>query len=58
MARAGAPFELIARQLRHRDVAMGAKVTADSSQDTEERDRWGAGRLEPRRREMGRSCCH
>jgi hypothetical protein len=37
MARAGAPFELIARQLGHRDVA---KVYGRFKPDTEERDRW------------------
>ena len=40
MARAGAPFELIARQLGHRDVAMVAKVYGHFKPDTEERDRW------------------
>jgi hypothetical protein len=39
-ARAGAPFELIARQLGHRDVAMVAKVYGRFKPDTEERDRW------------------
>jgi integrase len=39
MARAGAPFELIARQLGHRDVAMVAKVYRRIKPDTEERDR-------------------
>ena len=38
--RAGAPFELIARQLGHRDVAMVAKVYGRFKPDTEERDRW------------------
>jgi hypothetical protein len=40
MARAGAPFELIARQLGHRDVAMVAKVYGRFKPDTKERDRW------------------
>jgi integrase len=40
MARAGAPFELLARQLGHRDVAMVAKVYGRFRPDTEERDRW------------------
>ncbi len=40
MARAGAPFELIARQLGHRDVAMVTKVYGRFKPDTEERDRW------------------
>jgi integrase len=40
MARAGASFELIARQLGHRDVAMVAKVYGRFKPDTEERDRW------------------
>ncbi len=40
MARAGAPFELIARQLGHRDVAMVAKIYGRFKPDTEERDRW------------------
>jgi hypothetical protein len=40
MARAGAPFELIARQLGHRDVTMVAKVYGQFKPDTEERDRW------------------
>jgi integrase len=40
MARAGAPFELIARQLGHKDVAMVAKVYGRFKPDTEERDRW------------------
>ena len=40
MARAGAPFELIARQLGHRDVAMVAKVYGRLKPDTEKRDRW------------------
>ena len=40
MARAGAPFELIARQLGQRDVAMVAKVYGRFKPDTEERDRW------------------
>ncbi len=40
MARSGAPFELIARQLGHRDVAMVAKVYGRFKPDTEERDRW------------------
>jgi integrase len=40
MARAGVPFELIARQLGHRDVAMVAKVYGRFKPDTEERDRW------------------
>jgi hypothetical protein len=40
MARAGAPFEVIARQLGHRDVAMVAKVYGRFKPDTEERDRW------------------
>jgi hypothetical protein len=40
MARAGAPFELIARQLGHRDVALVAKVYGRFKPDTEERDRW------------------
>ena len=40
MARAGAPFELIARQLGHRKVAMVAKVYGRFKPDTEERDRW------------------
>jgi integrase len=40
MARAGAPFELIARQLGHRDVAMVAKVYGRFKPDAEERDRW------------------
>jgi hypothetical protein len=38
--RAGAPFEIIARQLGHRDVAMVAKVYGRFKPDTEERDRW------------------
>ena len=49
MARAGAPFELIARQLGHRDVAMVGKVYGRFKPDTEERDRWeriAAGRDE------------
>ncbi len=37
---AGAPFELIARQLGHRDIAMVAKVYGRFKPDTEERDRW------------------
>jgi hypothetical protein len=40
MARAGAPFELIARQLGHKDVTMVAKVYGRFKPDTEERDRW------------------
>lgn len=40
MARAGAPFELVARQLGHRDVTMVAKVYGRFKPDTEERDRW------------------
>jgi Phage integrase family len=40
MARADAPFELIARQLGHRDVAMIAKAYGWFKPDTEERDRW------------------
>ena len=40
MARAGAPFELITRQLGHRDVTMVAKVYGRFKPDTEERDRW------------------
>jgi hypothetical protein len=40
MARARAPFELIDRQLGHRDVAMVAKVYGRFKPDTEERDRW------------------
>jgi integrase len=40
MARTGAPFELIARQLGHRDVTMVAKVYGRFKPDTEERDRW------------------
>jgi len=40
MARAGAPFELIARQLGHRGVAMVAKVYGRFKPDSEERDRW------------------
>lgn len=40
MARAGAPFELIARQLGYRDVAMVAKAYSRFKSDTEERDRW------------------
>ena len=40
MARAGAPFELTARQLGHRDVAMVAKVFGRFKPDTEKRDRW------------------
>ena len=40
MARAGAPLELIARQLGHGDVMMVAKVYARFKPDTEERDRW------------------
>jgi hypothetical protein len=40
MARAGAPFELIARQLGHKDVAMVAKVYGRFKPDAEERDRW------------------
>jgi hypothetical protein len=40
MARAGAPFELIARQLGQREVAMVAKVYSRFKPDTEERDRW------------------
>jgi integrase len=40
MARPGAPFELIARQLGHRDVQMVAKVYGRFKPDTEERDRW------------------
>ena len=40
MARAGAPFELIARQLGHREVAMVAKVYGRFKPDTEERARW------------------
>jgi hypothetical protein len=39
LARAGAPFELIARQLGPRDVAMVAKVYGYFKADTEERDR-------------------
>jgi integrase len=39
MARTGAPFELIARQLGHCDVAMVAKVYGRFRPDTEERDR-------------------
>jgi integrase len=39
MARTGAPFELIARQLGHRDVAMVAKVYGRFKPDSEERDR-------------------
>jgi hypothetical protein len=34
------PFELIARQLRQRDVAMVAKVYGHLKPDTEERDPW------------------
>ena len=40
LARAGAPFELIARQLGHRDVAMVAKVYGRFKPDSKERDRW------------------
>jgi integrase len=40
MARSGAPFELIARQLGHRDVTMVAKVYGRFKPDSEERDRW------------------
>jgi integrase len=40
MARSGAPFDLIARQLGHREVAMVAKVYGRFKPDTEERDRW------------------
>ncbi len=40
MARAGAPFELIARQLGQRDVATVAKVYGRFKPDTEARDRW------------------
>jgi hypothetical protein len=40
MARAGAPFELIARQPGHREVTMVAKVYGRFKPDTEERDRW------------------
>lgn len=40
MARTGAPFEFIARQLGHRDVATVAKVYGRFKPDTEERDRW------------------
>jgi integrase len=39
MARAGPPFELIARQLGHRDVTMVAKVYGRFKPDTEGRDR-------------------
>ena len=35
----GGPFELIARQLGHRDMAMVAKVYGYFKADTEERDR-------------------
>jgi hypothetical protein len=49
MARAGAPFELIARQLGHRDVAMVAKVYGRFKPDTEERDRWELDRRGPGR---------
>jgi hypothetical protein len=44
MARAGAPFELIARQPGHREVTMVAKVYGRFKPDTEERDRWSASR--------------
>ncbi len=40
MARAGAPLELIARQLGHRDTAMCSKVYARFTPNTVERDRW------------------
>jgi hypothetical protein len=40
MARAGTPFEPIARQLGHRDVGMVAKVYGRFKPDTEKRDRW------------------
>ncbi len=40
MARAGAPLELVARQLGHRDITVVAKVYARFKPDTEERDRW------------------
>jgi hypothetical protein len=40
MPRAGASFELIARQLGHRDVAMVAKVYGRFKPDTEERHGW------------------
>jgi cytidylate kinase len=40
MARAGPPFERIARRLRQRDVAMVAKVYGRLRTDIETRDRW------------------
>jgi hypothetical protein len=43
MARAGRPFELIARQLRQRDVlmvVMVVKVYGRLEPDTEKPDRW------------------
>jgi integrase len=57
MARAGAPFELIARQLGHRDVAMVAKVYRRFKPDTEERDRWEQAAAARARGKMVRACC-
>jgi hypothetical protein len=44
MTRAGAPFELITRQLGHRDVAMLARVYGRFKPDSEERDAAGEHR--------------
>jgi hypothetical protein len=56
MARAGAPLELIARQLGHRHIAMVAKVYGRFKPDPEERDRWeriAAGRDQEKWKNLG-----
>jgi len=53
--RAGTPYELVARQLGHADVAMVAKVYGRFAPRSDERDRWEktAATLDEKLKEMG-----
>ena len=53
--RAGTPYELVAGQLRHADVAMVAKVYGRFAPRSDERDRWEriAAAQDEKSKEMG-----
>ena len=53
--RAGTPYELVARQLGHADIAMVAKVYGRFAPRSDERDRWEkiAATLDEKSKEMG-----
>jgi integrase len=58
--RAGTPYELVARQLGHADVAMVAKVYGRFAPRSDERDRWekiAAAQDQTSEKKIGRDGC-